>query len=211
MDVFSRMQLHSLQARAAANAHRLERINEHIGLGLSLFRLDFLAVIAREMAAHVNEQREIARLADPALIGLADVDVRDIDMLYRVRLRAALSLPGQPQTLRNAEALGVSEASIEDARQRIARVGDIETFAEDLSQRGFWQRYLRSQHAEDFLALERAHGERVRRFHAEQADASAPVRAQALENLEIEHESALHRHSVALTRFELRTNLARQG
>jgi len=209
--VFSRMQLHSLQARAAANAHRLERINEHIGLGLSLFRLDFLAVIAREMAAHVNEQREIARLADPALIGLADVDVRDIDMLYRVRLRAALSLPGQPQTLRNAEALGVSEASIEDARQRIARVGDIETFAEDLSQRGFWQRYLRSQHAEDFLALERAHGERVRRFHAEQADASAPVRAQALENLEIEHESALHRHSVALTRFELRTNLARQG
>ncbi|MBC3498531.1 hypothetical protein HU764_017450 [Pseudomonas sp. SWRI100] len=211
VDVFTRMQLHSLQARAQANAHRLERVNEHIGLGLSLFRLDFLSLFARQTAAQVNEARENARLADPALMGLADVDVRDIDLLYRVRLREALSLPGQPQTLRNAEALGVSEASIEDARQRIERVGDIETFAEDLSQRGFWQRYLRSQHAEDFLALEHAHGERVRRFHAEQPDAPAPVRAQALENLEIEHESAMQRHSVALTRFELRTSLARQG
>lgn len=205
VDVFSRMQLRLLQARAARNAAQVARVPDHIALGIGLYRLDFVALLAREAAVQLNEARAIAAE------GVAHVDAREIELFYRVRLRQALNLPGQPQTLRGGDALGVSDASIEDVRQRIERVGHTEELAEDLSQRSFWQRYLSSRYTDDFRALDRAYRARIDSFHAENPNATPAVRAHTLEVLDIEHQSALHRHRVALTRYELRSQVARRA
>lgn len=210
-DVFTRLQVRMFEARAERAAVQGVQGRALIALGRGLYRLDVIALLSREATVRVNEQRAIARRADPSATHLADVDGRDIDLLYRVRLREALSLPGQPQTMHGDSLPGITEESIFSDRQRIERVGGIEELAEDLSQRRFWQSYLENRHANDFQVLESAHRARIGRYHAENPQATAAERARALDDLQIAHDAAVHRHRVALTRHELRSETARLG
>lgn len=210
-DTFSQLQLRMLEARFERVALRGEQRAALMAFGLGRYRLDYIDEVARRATAQVNQARALAREAGEGAEVLDDVDGRDINLLYRIRLRESLRLPGQPQTMFGASRLGVSEASIVEGRLQIERQEGIDALADDLSQRSFWQYYLRVRYADDFLVLETAHRNRIARYHADNPQATSVQRAQALDDFQIEHDAALHRHRVVLTRQELRTDSARQG
>lgn len=214
-DTFSRMQLRLLQARAESNYRHYRQVQAHIALGRGLYRLDLLETMARETAEQVNQARALANgraLASgrqPPYEG--DIGVAELGLFYRVSLREALSLPGQPQTLHAGEQLGVSEAQVRAVERAIIHWEATEGFVDDLSRRGFWQLYLAHRYPQGFQAIEADNRDRIARFTQGNPRATLQVRAAALQEFALTLEMALHQHRMILTRFELRSAFARQG
>ncbi|MFJ4430283.1 NEL-type E3 ubiquitin ligase domain-containing protein [Pseudomonas sp. NPDC089395] len=163
-DRFSALQVRLAVARAEQVAEVGQRANELLALGRGLFRLQRL----ERFALNDIRLRVEARLP---------VDRDAVSLLYRVRLRQQLSLPGQPHTMRHVDAADVSPTRI---AQALATVQDAETpqaMARDLCQRGFWQRYLRNRHDAAFAAIEQTYAERIEQLTAQ----VPPLPADALE------------------------------
>ncbi|MGE8151113.1 NEL-type E3 ubiquitin ligase domain-containing protein [Pseudomonas vancouverensis] len=120
--------------RQSVNAH--DQAAHLLGLGRRLFRLDYLAKIAREDV-----------LADPTL------DPVEVELAYRIGLAERLELVGQPYGMRYASLSGVTPASLETAYNRITTAeltAELSTF---ISGREFWSDFLRRHHEQQFSDL----------------------------------------------------------
>lgn len=189
VDLFSRMQVHLHVADAERLATTPGSGQALIALGRGLFNLDYVNLLARQQAVRLVE-------------GNRALDAQTIVLYFRVRLRAALNLPGQPSTLRNADAVGVEPGAEDAIRHTIERAATAEQFNDDLSQRSFWQRYLRHRYPSAFSRMEDTHNRRVERISADRPQPTPEQLAQARRNLEDEYNLALEQLILRLTEVE---------
>lgn len=117
--------------RRAGNVH--VKAAELLKLGQRLFRLDYLARVAREKAK-----------ADPS------VDLVEAELAFRVRLADKLDLIGQPNGMRY-ETLGkVTEAELNDAARDIFKAESSSELMTYISCRTFWIGFLKEHCARQF-------------------------------------------------------------
>lgn len=163
------------------------RGDELLALGRGLFRLDEVERFARRDI--------VARVADNE-----DVDQIATGLYYRVQLRQRLALPEQPHSMLYADAAAVDAAQIEAAFQAVHLAESPMGLAESLSQRVFWQRYLRERHGNVFDALDQLYASRRTVLQGRQAQLSALEYSQLLDSLEIDRASDEHAQMLQLTR-----------
>nr|WP_180202650.1 NEL-type E3 ubiquitin ligase domain-containing protein [Pseudomonas sp. SbOxS1]NYU02135.1 hypothetical protein [Pseudomonas sp. SbOxS1] len=125
--------------RLSANAH--DQAARLLKLGRSLFRLDYLAKIAKERVA-----------ASPAL------DDVEVELAYRIGLADRLELIGQPQHMRYGAISGVDAKDLNRAYNRVIAAEHSPELLNDLTGREFWSDFLREHHGEKF-------SEMIARFH----------------------------------------------
>lgn len=164
-----------------------ERGDELLALGRGLFRLETVERFARHDI--------LARIAEGE-----DVDQVATGLYYRVQLRQRLALPAQPHAMLYADAAGVDADMLEEAFQAVRTAESPEGLAESLSQRLFWQRYLRERHGQVFDALDQLYVSRRTVLQGRQAQLSVAEYNQLLDALEIDRVSDEHAQMLQLTR-----------
>lgn len=142
-----------LQVRlATAQADQLEpgamQGTELLALGRGLFRLQRLERFAlNEIRGRVEARERVDRDA--------------VTLFYRVQLRQRLSLPGQPVSMLHGTAAEVRPAQVEAALAAVRAAETPQALAQDLSQRRFWQRFLRNRQGAAFTAIEQTYTQRL--------------------------------------------------
>ncbi|WP_449431885.1 NEL-type E3 ubiquitin ligase domain-containing protein [Pseudomonas putida] len=168
-DRFSVLQVEVLLADTEANAAYHERGTQLLEVGRQLFCLERLEQVANQEIWRRLNARE-------------HVDQAALSLIYRVRLRVRLNLPFQPRSMRYAEAASVTDAQVEQAFATVQAAQTFEALSESLSQRSFWQRYLRDRHEASFAAIEADYNQRIARL-ARQTPALSTVELQARSDL----------------------------
>lgn len=120
--------------RQSANAH--DRAARLLKLGRSLFKLDYLATVARE---HIKNEPRL----DPV----------EVELAYRTGLAERLDLIGQPRHMRYASLSGVKTSDLNTAYSRVVAAQHSPEFLTYLSGRTFWVDFLREHHAKQFADL----------------------------------------------------------
>jgi hypothetical protein len=120
--------------RHSANAH--DQAARLLRLGRRLFRLDYLAGIAREHA-RVN----------PAL------DPVEVELAYRTGLADRLELVGQPLHMRYATLSGVKQADLDTAYSKVLTAETSSELSTYICGRTFWSDFLRQHHGKQFSDL----------------------------------------------------------
>ncbi|MGY2342382.1 NEL-type E3 ubiquitin ligase domain-containing protein [Pseudomonas sp. SDO5532_S415] len=120
--------------RLSANAH--DQAARLLSLGRRLFRLDYLASIARE---HVQ--------ADTTL------DPVEVELAYRTGLADRLELVGQPRHMRYATLSGVTQANLDTAYSKVLTAEISSELSTYISGRTFWGDFLRLHHGKRFRDL----------------------------------------------------------
>jgi Leucine-rich repeat (LRR) protein len=120
--------------RQSANAH--DQAARLLKLGRSLFRLDYLARIAREKAE-----------ANPAL------DAVEVALAYRTGLADRLELVGQPRHMRYASLSGVKANDLEVAYNKVLAAEVSPELSTYITGRTFWSDFLRQHHGKQFADL----------------------------------------------------------
>jgi Leucine-rich repeat (LRR) protein len=195
---FSELQVQVRQAQAEANAVNPESSNQLLELGRQLFRLDQVEGIARQ------DYRQRLAAGEP-------VDELALGLAYRIRLRSRLQLPGQPYAMRYPDAVTLAQARIEDAFRRVNHAQTIENLTDSLSQRAFWNRYLRQQHGRMFDAIRADYSQRMLRLQAQRPALSAMALEQQQTRLREQQGVDIERLVAALTQSYLRAAERGQG
>lgn len=120
--------------RQAANTH--DQASRLLSLGRRLFRLDYLASIARERAS-----------ADPAL------DAVEVELAYRTGLADRLELLGQPRHMRYASLSGVEQKDLDIAYNKVIAAQLSPELSTYVSGRTFWVDFLRQHQGKQFTDL----------------------------------------------------------
>ncbi|MFJ4455516.1 NEL-type E3 ubiquitin ligase domain-containing protein [Pseudomonas sp. NPDC089392] len=163
---------------AAAREGRLLR------LGRQLHRLDLLDEIA-------NQHVQAMRRAD-----VEAVDEIEVRLLYRSRLAGVLELPVQPDEMHYAFFAHVSVADLTQAEMQVLRADTTAAMLDSLSERPFWQHYLREAYPARFEALAIPFHDRLERLETQARDGQEggyAARASALMNEHALEEQALMR------------------
>ncbi|WDY59725.1 dermonecrotic toxin domain-containing protein [Pseudomonas sp. PSKL.D1] len=126
VECFSQLLLRMTVSQAEVAANRGSQL---VSLGRSLFRLDWLDVVARQDISRRIQAREA-------------VDRVSILLSYRVQLRLRLGLPGQPHAIRAVPGGEVTAEQALIARRSLRASETVETLAPSLCRRTFWQRFL---------------------------------------------------------------------
>ena len=195
---FSELQVQARQAQAEANAVNPESGNQLLELGRQLFRLDQVEGIARQ------DYRQRLAAGEP-------VDELALGLAYRVRLRSRLQLPAQPYAMRYPDTVTLAQARIEDAFRRVNHAQTIENLTDSLSQRAFWNRYLRQQHGRMFDAIRADYSQRMLRLQAQRPALSAAALEQQQTRLQEQQGVDIERLVAALTQSYLRSAERGQG
>ncbi len=162
-----------------------------------MFRLDRVEQIARE---DIDSRRAAGR----------GVDEVEVSLAYRSGLARELGLPGQPATMQFQAVAGVSEAQLADAAQAVRDAEDSEALAEYISQRDFWQEYLRQEYAERFSAVEQPFWDRLEALEEGEGISEGAYLAQS-NQLASEREQAFKALALDLTRQALAAERAGEG
>lgn len=120
--------------REAANAH--DQASRLLRLGRRLFRLNYLARIAREKSQ-----------AEPRL------DPVEVELAYRIGLAEELALVGQPLHMRYASMGGVTAQDLTAAQNRVRMAENSPEYLAFISSRSFWIDFLRRHHGKQFTEL----------------------------------------------------------
>ncbi|CRI56233.1 NEL-type E3 ubiquitin ligase domain-containing protein [Pseudomonas sp. CCOS 191] len=164
-----------------------ERGDELLALGRGLFRLEQVELFARQdILARITEGEDVDQIAT--------------GLYYRVQLRQRLGLPEQPHSMLFAEAAAVDAAQLEAAFRAVQVAEAAGGLAESLSQRQFWQHYLRERHQQVFDALEQVYADRRALLLGRQPQLPPAQYSQLVESLEIDRASDEHAQMLQLTR-----------
>ncbi|WP_160108911.1 NEL-type E3 ubiquitin ligase domain-containing protein [Pseudomonas izuensis] len=120
--------------RQSGNAH--DQAARLLSLGRRLFRLDYLARLAREHA-----------LANQAL------DPVEVELAYRTGLADRLELVGQPLHMRYASLSGVKPNDLDTAYNKVLAAETPAELSTYISGRTFWSDFLRQHHGKQFNDL----------------------------------------------------------
>nr|WP_314875555.1 NEL-type E3 ubiquitin ligase domain-containing protein [uncultured Pseudomonas sp.] len=192
---FSEVQLQARVAQANRDGALHERGSRLIRLNRQLFRLERLDQYARQdIADRVRAQR--------------GVDEIEVLLYYRIHLTAALDLPLQPRTMRYDAAAAVTAQQTAEALSVVRAAETEEALAASLSQRAFWQAYLRERHDTVFDPIIDDYAARGEQLDQEREQLSSQVYNERWENLSSERESALQAVSLELTREALEHDAA---
>jgi Leucine-rich repeat (LRR) protein len=143
--------------RQSANVH--DQAARLLKLGRSLFRLDYLARIAREQAK-----------ANPAL------DAVEVELAYRTGLAGRLELVGQPRHMRYASLSGVKANDLEAAYDKVLAAESSSELSADITGRTFWSDFLRQHHGKQFTDLTASFHVRMATVFEKQATLGASYR-----------------------------------
>ena len=185
-DRFSELQVRLLVDQAErATLH--ERGNDLLALGKGLFNLEQVERFARQdIAQRLNARERVDQIA--------------VSLFYRVVLRQRLGLPCQPRNMLYADAAQVSGPKVEQALQMVQGAYSPAAFAENLSQRTFWRRYLHERHGQAFADLEQIYRESKALLEAQRTQLTVAQYSLQLESLQIDEASDLQALVLQLTR-----------
>ncbi|MGE1084432.1 NEL-type E3 ubiquitin ligase domain-containing protein [Pseudomonas shirazensis] len=193
---FSAVQLQVRVAQANREGALHERAGRLIHLNRQLFRLERLDQFARaDIAERVRSQR--------------GVDEIEVLLYYRVELSAELDLPMQPLSMHYATAAAVSADQITAALGVVRAAETQEALAVSLSQRDFWQAYLRERHDTAFDAVSADYAAQGEALDQEREQLTSQVYTQRWQDLRDAREAALQALSLELTREVLEQEAAR--
>jgi hypothetical protein len=194
---FSALEVRVFTARALQRRVPGEVGAARLDVARRLFRLDRVEQIARE---DIDSRRAAGR----------GVDEVEVSLAYRSGLARELGLPGQPATMQFQAVAGVSEAQLADAAQAVRDAEDSEALAEYISQRDFWQEYLRQEYAERFSAVEQPFWDRLEALEEGEGISEGAYLAQS-NQLASEREQAFKALALDLTRQALAAERAGEG
>ncbi|MDH0731908.1 NEL-type E3 ubiquitin ligase domain-containing protein [Pseudomonas sichuanensis] len=183
---FSELLVQAAIARAE-DGSVAERGAELFSLGRGLYRLEHLDLLVRR---DITRRLSIGRRVDQVAVDLA----------YRVRLRQRLALPYQPGNMLHAEVSQVSDAQVDEVGRRIVDEETPARLAEHLSQRPFWQRYLRGRHPQAFELLDQVYTAREAVLEQRRAELTSEAFALNLDTLRIEKASDVQALMLQLSR-----------
>lgn len=132
-----------------------------LSLGRRLFRLDYLAKIAREDAA-------ANRRLDPV----------EVELAYRTGLADRLELVGQPKHMRYASLSGVTQQSLDEAYNKVVAAETSAELSTYISGRTFWSDFLRQHHGNQFTELTAPFHARMETAFENQASLGEDYRAE---------------------------------
>jgi hypothetical protein len=143
--------------RLSVNAH--DQAARLLSLGRRLFRLDYLAKLAREHAQ-----------ADLSL------DPVEVELAYRTGLADKLELVGQPRHMRYASISGVTTKNLDEAYSKVLTAELSTELSTYLSGRTFWSDFLRQHHGQQFTDLAAPFHVRMQTAFEEEATLGADYR-----------------------------------
>ncbi|AWY43505.1 hypothetical protein DKY63_27730 [Pseudomonas putida] len=145
--------------RESANAQ--DRAARLLGLGRSLFKLDYLARIAQE---HIKNEPRL----DPV----------EVELAYRTGLAERLDLIGQPRHMRYASLSGVKSSDLDTAYGRVLAAQHSPELLKYLSGRTFWVDFMREHHGKQFADLAEPFHQRMETAFDDQAKLGDQYRQQ---------------------------------
>ncbi|MEN5238856.1 NEL-type E3 ubiquitin ligase domain-containing protein [Pseudomonas sp. TWI923] len=196
---FSALEVRVQVAQMLRRADAGQAEGRRLEMARRLFRLEQVQAYARADLPRV--ERALRRQYPDE-----SVDEVEVDLAYRIGLAERLSLPRQPRTMQFRSMAHVGDEQLADAERSVrAAEANGEVLARFISQRDFWQAYLKQQHAtsldevqEPFFAdLERLD---ERRIAGEINEGGYLAQADALRQALLEAEQAWY---VRLTREAL--------
>ncbi|MFK8331935.1 NEL-type E3 ubiquitin ligase domain-containing protein [Pseudomonas sp. BJa5] len=157
--------------------------------------------------------RRLFRLDQVGRLARADIDARlalhqevdevEVSLAYRTGLAAELDLPGQPRTMLYRQYAGVTYQQLAVALAQVRNAEASDALVQYISQRDFWQHYLRTVHGEGFERVEQPFWDRLDALSdAQQEQDSASYLGQA-NRLASEREAAIAAEYLRLTRAAL--------
>jgi len=145
--------------RQSANAY--DQAARLLSLGRRLFRLDYLAGIAREHAG-----------------GNPRLDPVEVELAYRTGLADRLELVGQPKHMRYASLSGVTPQNLEAAYDKVIAAETSSQLSNYMSGRTFWSDFLRQHHGDQFTQLTAPFHARMETAFENQASLGADYRVE---------------------------------
>lgn len=195
---FSELHLQVRVAQANRGGALHERGRSLINLNQQLFRLERLDQFAREdIASRIRAQR--------------GVDEIEVLLYYRVQLAVELGLPPQPRSMRYATVAAVSADQLVQAVQVVRAAETEDALAHSLSQREFWQAYLRERHDTAFDAIIADYAAQGEQLDQERERLTSQIYTQRWQDLTDAREAALQALSLELTREALEQDAAGPG
>ncbi|WP_306109302.1 NEL-type E3 ubiquitin ligase domain-containing protein [Pseudomonas sp. EMN2] len=200
---FSNLEVRVFMTQELVGATAAQAQERRLGMARRLYRLDQLNAYARADLPRVERQLHQDYPAE-------SVDEVEVNLAYRIGLADRLGLPGQPRTMQFRAMAYVGEPQLDDA-ERVVRAAetDVEALALYISQRDFWEAYLRQTHADSFeSALEPLQEQMTRldeRYHAEEVTEAQYV--QAANTLRTRHAEGEEALMLRLTREALQAHL----
>ncbi|MHA6164579.1 NEL-type E3 ubiquitin ligase domain-containing protein [Pseudomonas sichuanensis] len=138
---FSALEVRVQVAQMLRDADAGQAEGRRLEMARRLFRLEQVQAYARADLPRV--ERALRRQYPDE-----SVDEVEVDLAYRVGLAERLSLPRQPRTMQFRAMAHVNDEQLADAERSVrAAEADSEGLARFISQRDFWQAYLKQQHA----------------------------------------------------------------
>ncbi|MFJ4345674.1 NEL-type E3 ubiquitin ligase domain-containing protein [Pseudomonas sp. NPDC089401] len=151
---FSNMEVRMLVWRAQLDARAGQQESALLRLGRQLWRLDAVDRVALE-----DIQARRAQGADP--------DEIEVGLAYRLSLREALDLPGQPGDMLFDEVAGLDETRVLAALAQVRREETSEALAQSLVARDFWQEHLQRVEEARFERLDAPFHQRLEALMAD--------------------------------------------
>ncbi|MCO7565486.1 leucine-rich repeat domain-containing protein [Pseudomonas sp. S 311-6] len=187
---FSALELRMLVWQARVDAAAGGQEQALVRLGRQLWRLDEVERIALE-----DIQARRAAGSDP--------DEIEVSLAYRLALRDALDLPGQPADMAYADVAGLDRSRIDQARERVLALQTPERLAQSLVERDFWQEHLLRAHAEVFEALDAPFHRRVEALMERSSALPEGQYLARMNSIGSERQAARRERMLALTRIAL--------
>ncbi|WP_433741278.1 NEL-type E3 ubiquitin ligase domain-containing protein [Pseudomonas putida] len=150
-------------------------------LSRQLFRLDRVEELAAKAPGHRHDPAE-ARLE------------------YRIGLKDALDLPGQPANMSFGRP--ITGRVLADAVEGVRKAEQSDSFYEDLLGRPYWVEYLNEKYPEVFRALDKNAEVKNERLEDAHSDITSPAYGEALESLGIELAIERNQKLIDLSRRE---------
>ncbi|AZL74814.1 NEL-type E3 ubiquitin ligase domain-containing protein [Pseudomonas oryziphila] len=138
---FSALEVRVQVAQMLRRADAGQAEGRRLEMARRLFRLEQVQAYARADLPRV--ERALRRQYPDE-----SVDEVEVDLAYRIGLAERLSLPRQPRTMQFRSMAHVGDEQLADAERSVrAAEANGEVLARFISQRDFWQAYLKQQHA----------------------------------------------------------------
>jgi Leucine-rich repeat (LRR) protein len=150
-------------------------------LSRQLFRLDQVEALAAQSPAYRNDAAE-ARLE------------------YRLGLKDALDLPGQPKNMSYGRP--ITGQTLSDAIDAVQKAEKSERFYEDLTSRPYWVEYLEEKYPQEFRELETRKSEKNNQLEDDHPDITSSAYGEALEMLGIDLAIERNQKLIELSRKE---------